>query len=241
MPATMEHLPQDQNVTESKQVVGGMIREAIDEVINEVIDAESFDMFSFFDNNQDDELNDNSAEIKEEINGIEATTGESARSQSDLLISLRDESEKVVANYTTKVTAESFNTSSSFVFGAASLFSSLIGTCGPVCFHSLGAVAKAGSSVGSAANFSGASGLSMPNFSVDANGNFKLDGDINSLSQLTGYSKRDLLSGKIPSENIIAALFDSFGEGISMAFGFGFIHSFIDLVFDSFGQNSQAA
>lgn len=113
-----------------------------------------------------------------------------------------------------------------------SSLSSIIGACGPICAHTLGALGNAGSSLGSAGV--GFSGLNMPGFSVDKNGNFSLSGNVDSLANSLGISQADLLSGKYSSQDILYRLFSTFGEGIGLIFGFGLVEMLIDCLFDSF-------
>jgi|GEM_PF-2119599 len=113
-----------------------------------------------------------------------------------------------------------------------SSLSGILGACGPICAHTLGALGSTGSSLGSAgASFSGLSG---PGFSVHKNGNFSLAGNVDSLAENLGISRADLLSGKYSAQDILYQLFSSFGEGISLIFGFGLVECLIDTFFDGF-------
>ncbi len=118
-----------------------------------------------------------------------------------------------------------------------SVFSSLsaiIGACGPICAHTLGALGNAGSSIGSVG-----AGINMPGFSVDKNGNFSLSGNVDSLANNLDISKSDLLSGKYSAQDILYRLFSTFGESISLIFGFGLFEMLIDCMFDCFLPNSS--
>ena len=202
--------------------------------------ADDFDLDNFFDEDIDEEIEDSveTELVKEQKAGKEITEN---KKDNTLLLSLRDESDEIITTYTTKISADAFNKSSAFVSSAASLFGSLIGSCGPICFHSPSSLANASPGISAATSMGGLGNIEMPGFNIDKNGNFQLDGNIHSLSKLTGFSQKDLLSGNISADDIFASLFASFGEGISIAFGFGYIHSFIDMLFSSFGQTANAA
>lgn len=113
-----------------------------------------------------------------------------------------------------------------------STLSSIIGACGPLCVHSLGAIASAGTSLGSAGG--GFPGLALPGFSVDSKGNFSVTGNVGSLASSLGISQTDLLAGKYSSQEIIFRIFASFGKGIGLTFGFGLVETLIDCLFESF-------
>jgi hypothetical protein len=115
----------------------------------------------------------------------------------------------------------------SAIGGALGSLMSVVGACGPICFHALGSMASAGSSGLSMAT-PGFGGLNMSGFSVDKNGNFRLSGNIDALSQATGLSREALLSGKYSAQDILTTFFSILGEGICCIFCFGLIEVLIN-------------
>lgn len=115
-----------------------------------------------------------------------------------------------------------------------SSLSSIIGACGPICAHTLGALGNASSSMGSFG-----AGIDMPGFSVDKNGNFSLSGNVDSLAHNLGVSKSDLLSGKYSAQEILYRLFSTFGDSVSLVCGFGLVETLIDCMFDCFLPNTS--
>lgn len=198
----------------------------------EEIDAsDSFDLDLFFE--------------KEEVSNPELKTQIDSSStievkEQDLLITLRDESNKSIATLSKKVTAESFALGASFTSGIFSTLTSMVGSCGVFCAHGIGALAQAGGNgLGLAAPNLG--GISSPGFSVDNKGNFRLDGNIDSLSKATGISKKNLLSGKFSAEDIFASFISAFGESLPAIFGFNLVTNIIDGIFDNFVSNTEAS
>ena len=110
----------------------------------------------------------------------------------------------------------------SSIGGALNSLMSVVGACGPLCFHTLSAVASASSSGISLAS-PGTGGFNSTGFNVDRNGNFKLSGNIHSLSSATGLSKEALLSGKYSAQDILTTFLSVFGEGMYHICCFGLI------------------
>ena len=191
-----------------------------------VVDSEEFDLGAFF--SDSDESNDSRIEQDNEVPSNEAVL----TPMPDLLVSLRDDANESIATFTIKVKAETFAAGASLTSSVFSTLGSLVGSCGVFCAHSFNALGQAGSALSGASGLAG--GLNMPSFSVDDNGHFHLDGNIDSLSRATGISKGDLLTGKFSAENILTSFFSGFGEGICMIFGFGLVGTFIDCLFDCF-------
>lgn len=148
--------------------------------------------------------------------------------QKDFILSLQDESEKTVATFSAKVTADTFAAGASLTTGLLSGLGSFISACGAFCLHGLGGTTSGlgglGFGLGSAAGH--AHGLGGLN--VDSHGNFRLSGSLDSLSRSTGLSRHDLLSGKYSAEGIVAALMDCFGKGVGAIFGFSLVETLID-------------
>lgn len=187
-------------------------------------DSETFDLASFFGQESSQEPDTEDA-IDTSGKIIEQTE------TPQLLITLRDTSNESIATLTSRVTAETFAVGASFTSGVFSALGSLVGSCGVFCAHGLGALAQT-SSISS-----GFSGLVTPGFHIDSHGHFHIDGDIDSLSKMTGFSKHDLLMGKFSSEEILKAFFDNFGGGMSLLFGVGFLELLSDSFFDCFFQS----
>jgi len=185
---------------------------------DEALTVDTFDFDAFFD---------------EEEAGSDDVLETSNPDLINLKETLAAESEQIVSTFTTKVSRDTFEKSSQYVSGVASVFSGLIGSCGPLCMHGLAGAMQA--------PVSGLSASGVPGLSFDGNGGFSLSGDVDSLSRATGFSRGDLLSGKYSAEQVLAALFDSFGEGFGMLFGFGLINSLADMFFDSFMPSTAAA
>ncbi len=192
--------------------------------------SDFFDLNAFFDSNDSTESSG--------VTAGQDNLDEDEKNEADLLLTLLDESNESIATLTTKITAETFATGASLTSGVFSALGSIVGSCGIFCAHGLGSIAQVGSSGLGVAP--GVGGLNMPGFSVDGNGNFHLDGNIDSLSRATGISKNDLLSGKFSAEDILTAFFSVFGEGISYIFGFGLIGGIIDAIFDNFPTTAAA-
>lgn len=156
----------------------------------------------------------------------------------DLLLTLRDDANESIATITTQVSAESFAAGASLTSSIFSTLGSLVGKCGVFCAHSLSALGQAGS------GFTGSSalaGLSMPGFSIDSHGNFRMDGNVDSLSRATGISRADLLAGKFSADEILTRFFAAFGDGLGLMLGFGLLNSVVDCLFSAFlsPTNSQ--
>ncbi len=110
--------------------------------------------------------------------------------------------------------------------GALGSLMSIVGACGPLCFHTLRAVANAGS--GFSMSTPGLGGVSMPGFNVDGNGNFTLSGNIDSLTKATGLSKDELIAGTYSVQEILTTFLSIFGEGMYQICGFGLIECLIN-------------
>jgi len=150
----------------------------------------------------------------------------------ELLVTLRDDANESIATLTTNITAESFAAGAALTTTVFSALGSLVGSCGVLCVHSLGAMGQATSGLSNASGLS--TGLSVPGFNVDSNGNFHLDGNIDTLSRSTGISKNDLLSGKFTAEDILSSFFSAFGSGLNAFLGVGLVGMLIGCMFDSF-------
>ncbi len=194
---------------------------------DELLNVETFDLTSFFEKSQEERIDENI----DDIQAIDAQKSLEPK-EVNLLLSLRDDSGKLVQSFSTKVSAEAFNKTSSFMSGAALLMNSLLGSCGVICAHSLAALGQAGSGLPELPGL--ASGLNMSGFSVDDQGNFHLDGNIDTLSNTTGISKEDLLAGKFSADDILISYFSTFAEGVGILFGFGLVGKLFDCFFDSF-------
>ena len=194
---------------------------AVDPDDEELISADDFDLGSFFAKPVEHTLL--------QANNVEpAEIAETATA--DLFVTLKDTAQESIVNLTKRVTADTFTTGAALTSQVFSSLGSFVGSCGLFCAHGLGAVAQAGSGM---SGLSGLGGLGNPGFSVDTNGNFHLEGDVNTLAKATGISRRDLVSGKFSAAEILSAIFTSFGEGVSMLFGFGMVEGLIDSMFGS--------
>lgn len=189
---------------------------------SEIIESQEFDLSVFFEEDTEGK-HENNKENAEDIPGIEQ------QPLPDLLITLKNVSNESITTITSKVTAETFKAGVSMTSTVFSALSSLVGSCGVFCAHSLGSLGQAGSNLAVNPGFSG---IQMPNFGIDSKGNFHLKGNVDSLSKVTGISKSDLLSGKLSAENIFSTYFSIFGEGLGLTFGFGLVDKFIGCIFD---------
>lgn len=194
------------------------VKEELLDEPTEVENDEEFDLFAFFgENKPTDKAEEETGEVYQ---------SKQTRAQTpDLLVSLRDDANESIATLTTKVTADTFAAGASLTSSVFSALGSLVGSCGVFCAHSIGALGQAGSSL---SGVSGLSGMRMPGFSVDEHGHFHLDGNIDSLSKATGFSKSDWIAGKYSAQDILTAFFSAFGEGIYCLFGFGLIDCLLD-------------
>lgn len=186
--------------------------------------SDDFDVDAFFSN----------SELNEDSGTQDVLDDEFA--DAEFLLTLRNDADEAITTISSNVTAENFAKGAVLATSVFSVLGSIIGSCGVFCAHGLGAVAQAGSS---GLTMAGSTGLGMPGFNIDEHGNFHLDGNINSLSQATGISKSDLLSGKFSPEDILVTFFSAFGESMAMMFGVGLVEGIIDTVFD--GLMPQAA
>lgn len=108
--------------------------------------------------------------------------------------------------------------------------SSLVGSCGVFCAHSLSALTQ----VGNLSSVSGlAGGLNSPSFRVDGNGNFHLDSNMNVLSKVTGIRNGNLLSGNFSTDRLLMNFSTMFGEGVHLFCGFGLIEVLFGALFNS--------
>lgn len=191
-----------------------------DENEDEIIDTTpSFNLDSFFDDVDEEE---------------EPNRNENAKP--NLLLTLRDDSNESISTISSKITAETFAVGATLTSGVFSALSSIVGSCGIFCSHTLGSLAQS-SSIGLSGSL-GLGGLDMPNFNIDSYGNFKIDDSIDSLSNATGVSKKDLMAGRYSTDDILSIFFNSFGQGISMIFCFGIIDELFNSIFDVFLSNN---
>ena len=195
----------------------------------EVIDSDEFDLSAFFDSE------DEAQETTDDESDVVSATEQAQPETPDLLVTLRGDANESIATLTTRITAESFAVGASLTSSVFSALGSLVGSCGLLCAHSLGALGQAGSGLFGASGLVG--GLDMPNFSVDRYGNFHLDGTVNQLSKATGISSGDLLSGKFSAEDILGSFFAVFGESAGLLFGFGLFEILMGCMFDCFLAN----
>lgn len=203
-----------------------------------------FDLDWFFGIEAEEEGKEEANRAPGEIVDLRKPEAESSSNEplptSDLLITLRGDADESIATLNSRVTAETFATGASLAANVFSTLGSIVGSCGVFCAHSLNSMAQAGNSLGQLSGLTGLSN-SLPGFNLDANGNWSLQGSLDSLSRATGLAKKDLLAGKFSVEDILMAFFSTFGEGASMMFGFGLVGGFIDMLFDGFLPQSQAA
>ncbi len=193
--------------------------EVVDTVDTKRIDeqfilADEFDLDAFF-----------------ESEAPKATEEKNTRPIPELLLTLRSDANEAITTIATSITAETFAAGASLTSTVFNALSSLAGSCGLFCMHSLGSLSQASTSL---SGISSMSGLPTPSFGVDADGNFHLDGNIHSLAEMTGISPLDLRSGKFAAEDILSKFISVFGKNIGFVFGFGLIESIIDCMFDSF-------
>lgn len=221
----------DENISETAEDLEYKSPEADEEIES----SDFFDLDSFFDEEIDEEktLTTNILNKDEQPNILEAKTP-----TSDLLMSLQEDSNESITTLNSRVSAETFAAGASLASGVFSALQSIVGSCGVVCAHSLTSLAKIGNPLGVTP---GLGNLNMPGFNINSNGFFNLSGDIDSLSNATGFSKKDLLSGKYSAEEILMAFFSSFGESISMMFGFGLVGGIVNGLFDAFLPTPQVA
>ncbi|MFZ1721477.1 MAG: hypothetical protein WAU07_03155 [Microgenomates group bacterium] len=157
----------------------------------------------------------------------------------DFVVTLQNDAEESIASLTSRVTAQTFEAGASLTAGVFSALGAIAGSCGAFCLHGIGGLAQAGGSgLGAGSGFGGFGGAG---FSVDGDGNFNLSGSVDSLSAATGFSKSDLLSGKVSAEDILASFFSAFGDGMGLLFGFGFVGSLMDTLFDNFYYSADMA
>lgn len=166
-----------------------------------------------------------------DLNSFFAAELGSEDAPSEVVATLRQKSLEVVETFLHTVTADTFERSSMFLTGALSLLGNLIGSCGPLCAHTLSAVAQTTNGL---SGLPGLGGVSIPGLSLNGNGSFRLEEDLNNFSAATGISQTDILSGKYSAEQLLAAFFSSVGDGVAHLFGFGIINTFADLIFESF-------
>lgn len=122
---------------------------------------------------------------------------------------------------------------------AVSSLGALIGGCGPLCFHGLGSLGQAGSSLSSVGQMSQIGGISnIPGMHIHGD-NITFSGSVNELSRRTGFSAADIRAGKFSPGEILAALYSSFGEVMTMVFGGGLFGGIFDLILQTFCGGSQ--
>lgn len=188
------------------------------QAVTDVESTELFDLDAFFDS---DEADKTGSELKTQ----------NQEKKSDLLVILRNDANESIVKLTRKINPKNFARGISMTSGVFSALGSVVGSCGVFCAHGFGSIAEAGSS---GFKFPSFSGLSTPGFNIDKNGNFTLDGNISTLSKLTGISQRDLLSGKFSADDILLTFFSEFGSGMSLVFGIGFFELMCSDFFDAF-------
>jgi hypothetical protein len=104
-----------------------------------------------------------------------------------------------------------------------SSLSSLLTACGPFCTHALGGLTQATGTLNSAGALSGVPGAGgkIAGLNVDANGNYSFSGSLSDLSQATGISSSELLSGKFSAHDMFNLIVHAMGDGLfSCAHGF---------------------
>ncbi|MDQ3008323.1 MAG: hypothetical protein M3Q81_01880 [bacterium] len=149
------------------------------------------------------------------VNADEATT---------LLTQLHTQSEETVALFSRNVTAETFAAGAQLSSGFLSALTAIAGACGPLCLHGIGAAASMG---GGAAGLNGSlGGANM----LGGNGSNPTYQALENLFSKKGISSQDIASGKVSLDELWALLSESLGQGVYMAFGFGFVESLLDTI-----------
>lgn len=215
----------------SLETLQGTATETVDDEEEfELPDASDSNLNAFFTEENQIEYEAEKKQLQPLNLDSEKTANEST---ADFLLTLHDDATQSIKTITSKVTADSFSAGMTLTAGIFSSLGSLIGSCGLVCAHSLGALASAGSGgLGASAGLGGlgfGSGIGgQPGLSIDKYGNFHLSGSADALSKASGIAKSDLLAGRFSIESLLASLTSVLGDGISQVFGFGLIAFLID-------------
>ncbi len=107
------------------------------------------------------------------------------------------------------------------------------------CACHTGALSNLGQSVSSVGQMSQIGGISnIPGMHIHGD-NITFSGSVNELSRRTGFSAADIRAGKFSPGEILAALYSSFGEVMTMVFGGGLFGGIFDLILQTFCGGSQ--